>query len=187
MKPLSEWQGWNEAVAVSCNTSTFHVLDTCPDLCIATQQPFRELILPMSLPSPKNNSPRSVPKHFTKPVHSTAPGRGAAHLGWARLPKVVLLKSLWHANIAQTSCGSLDILPFCAFASQAYICPAHNLLHTPTFQTMMVQFLGWGQGFKCLHRTSLLMDEMNHGTDLFCLSTDKSPQSRYLAQWQLFI
>lgn len=47
---------------------------------------------PISSLTPKNNSPRSEPNHFTKPVHSTAPSRCAAHPGWVRLPKVGLLK-----------------------------------------------------------------------------------------------
>lgn len=138
MKPLPEWQGQNEAVVVGSNTSTFCVLDTCPHLCIATQQPFRELILPMSLPSPqKNNSPRSEPNHFTKPIHNTAPDRCASHPGWARWPTVALLKSPWHANIAQTSCGSLDILPFCAFL------PKPTYLQTIIFYIHLPSTLQW--------------------------------------------
>lgn len=78
-----------------------------------------------------------------------------AHPGWARLPKAVLLRNLWHANIAQATCGSFGILPFCAFASQAYICSDHNLLFIPTLQTAMVQFLGWGQAFNNQNNTAI--------------------------------
>lgn len=158
------------------------VIRSLLDLCIATLQPFRELSLPRSLPSSQNITPLEVSPSISLSQSTVRPlGRGAAHLGWEKLSKVVLLKSLWHANIAQASCGSLDILPFYAFAFQASSSSDHNLIYTPILQTVMAQFLGWGQGFKCIHCTSLLMDKMNHGTDLFCLFTDRSPQLRYPA------
>lgn len=200
-KPQPEWQGTNETKAVSSNASTFHVLGACSDFCIATQQPFGELVL---ISSPK---PQKWP-HLLRPVlHPRGHHRQPCCMSW--LGKVTK-GSTSNEPVTHRHCTSyLGILWhfafFSAFASQTYICSDRNLLFTPALQTEMVQLLVWGQvfnnqnntaihkyieevlRFKYLHHTSPLMDKMNHDTGLFCLSTDTSPQSRHPAQRQQFI
>lgn len=131
-------------------------------------------------------------------LHPTGhpPDSCAARHAWARLPKAVLLTSLWHADTAQSTWGFFGTLPFSL------------LLHTKLTSVQIITFylhppskLQWFSSlseakclttettqqftniwFKYLHHISPPTDKMNHDTGLFCLSTDRSPQSRHPAQ-----